>query len=144
METSLIEQLDKSRYNLLKWLAIGWTTWYGVYIAKELIKNGPIIKIMVLVGFIGWILYTINLIKFFKLRKTINADSRLKEALNNEMHYLYKLKSAFWGFGSILVTLVIFIAILSFYALPAMFICEITLFIGTVTTFVAALIYNKG
>jgi hypothetical protein len=143
METSLIEQLDKSRYNLSKGLALGWAMWYGGYIAKGLIGNSLIIKLIILVGFIGWILFTINLIKSFKLNKKINADSRLKEALNNEMHYLYKLKSAFWGFGFILVTLVIFNFILTFYPVPAVFICQITIFTGTVSTLVATLIYNK-
>ena len=45
METSIIEQLDQSRYNLLKWITFGWGIWYATFILKDVINNPTIIHI---------------------------------------------------------------------------------------------------
>ena len=143
MDTSLIEQVDKSRYNLLKWQAIGWTVWYGTYLAKDLINSKIIIGLLLIVGLVGWILWVVNLIKYLRLTKIINSDSSLKEAMSNEMYQLYKYKSFFWGFFTFLATITIFLVISSFYKISALLVCEITLYFGILSSFVAALIYNK-
>lgn len=143
METSLIEQFDKSRYCLIKWLTIGWTIWYGTFIAKDLINNKLIVWLMIIAGFIGWILFTVNLIKYLRLGKKVNSDSKLKEALNNELHQLYKYKSSFWGFWIVIVTISIFLVISLFYQISALIVCELTLFFGILSSLIAGLIYNR-
>ncbi|MFA6400248.1 MAG: hypothetical protein WCX31_01275 [Salinivirgaceae bacterium] len=144
METSLIEQLDKSRYNLVKWLTIGWMVWYGTFISKDLINNKVVIGSLLIIGLIGWILFTINLIRFNRLGKKVKADRKLKEALNNEMHQLYAYKSIYWGFGSVMGTIAIFIAITSFHDLSALIVCKLLLFVGISTSLIANLAYNKS
>jgi hypothetical protein len=143
METSLIEQFDKSRYSLMKWLTIGWAVWYGTFISKNLINNRIILVILFIAGSIGWILFAVNLIRYLRLGKKVNADSTLKEALNNEMHQLYMYKSFFFGFWTVLTALCIFIVIASFHPLPALIVCEVTLFFGVLSSFVAWLVFNK-
>lgn len=143
MDISLIEKLDKSRYRLMKWLTIGWTVWYGAYIAKDLINNRLINGFLFLIGLIGWILFTLNLLQTVRLGKKVKSDSKLKGALNNEMHQLYKYKSFFWGFCIVILTIGVFIVILSFYQIPALLVCELTLFLGILSSFIAWLVYNK-
>jgi hypothetical protein len=143
METSLIEQYDKSRYSLMKWLTIGWAVWYGTFISKNLINNRIILVILFIAGSIGWILFAVNLIRTLRLGKKINADSTLKEALNNEMHQLYMYKSFFFGFWIVLATTCIFIVIASFHQISALIVCEVTLFFGVLSFFVAWLVFNK-
>ncbi|MCK9206499.1 MAG: hypothetical protein M0P66_05245 [Salinivirgaceae bacterium] len=144
METSLIEKMDKSRYNLIKWLTIGWTIWFGTYIAKDWINNRLIFGFLFLIGFIGWILFTVNLIKYLRLGKKVNSDNKLKEALNNEMHQFYGYKSFFWGFWTIVATIsILFVISLFYHQISALIVCEITLFIGVLSTLIAGLIYNR-
>ncbi len=143
METSLIEQYDKSRYNLIKWLTLGWIVWYGTFIAKDLINNKLIIGSILIVGFIGWIFFTINLLRFIGLGKKINADVKLKEALSNEMHQFYAYKSIVWGFWTIIVTICALIVIIIFYEISALIVCELTLFVGISSSLIANLAYNR-
>lgn len=143
MNTSLIEKLDKSRYNLIKWLTIGWTIWFGVYIVKDWIDNKLIFGLLILIGLIGWILFAVNLIDYLRLGKKVKSDSKLKEALNNEMHQLYSYKSFFWGFCIVIVTTGIFLGITSFYQISALIVCELTIFFGILSSSIAWLVYNK-
>jgi hypothetical protein len=144
METSLIEQFDKSRYSLIKWLTLGWIVWYGTFIAKDLINNKLLIGLIFIVGFIGWIFFTISLIRFIGLGKKINADIKLKEALSNEMHQFYAYKSIVWGFSTIIATICTFIVITIFHEISALMVCELTLFVGISSSLIASLVYNRG
>jgi len=140
----LIEKMDKSRFNLLKWLTIGWAIWFGTYILRDWLDDKLIFGSLILIGFIGWILFTLNLIKYLKLGKKVHSDEKLKEALNNELYQQYNLKSFFWGFWVIVAVISIFFLISSFYSeISAMLVCEITLFFGVLAPLIARLIYNK-
>ena len=144
METSMIEKLDKARYNLLKWLTIGWGTWFGSYILKDLINNELMILDLFigLVGLIGFVFFIKNLQKYIRLASKVKY-SRLGDALNNEMHKLYKYKSAFIGFNVLLATIILFFIISLFNQIPAKFVCEITLYFGVLPSLIAGLIYNR-
>jgi hypothetical protein len=143
METSIIEQYDKSRYSMMKWLTIGWAVWYGSFISKDLINNRIILVILFIAGSIGWILFAVNLIRYIRLGKKVNSDSTLKEALNNEMHQLYMYKSFYFGFWIFMATTGIFIVVASFHQLPALIVCEVTLFFGILSSFIAWLVLNR-
>jgi|WetSurMetagenome_2_1015567.scaffolds.fasta_scaffold1191816_1 hypothetical protein len=144
MENTLIEKFDKSRYNMLKWFTVGWTIWFGTYIVRNFIGNNRIIGVIALIGFFGLIVYAISLFKFMRLRKEINADSSLKEALNNEMYQYYKYKSFFWGFISMLSTISIFMFLAQYFAFKAIIVCEISMFVGVSSALIARLIYDRG
>lgn len=143
METSLIEQYDKSRYRMIKWLTLGWIIWFGTFITKDLINSKFLIGLILIVGFIGWIFFTINLFRFIGLGKKINVDNKLKEALRNEMHQFYAYKSIVWGFWTIIVTICALILITIFHELSALMVCEITLFVGISSSLIANLAYNR-
>lgn len=145
MDASLIEKMDKSRYNLLRWLTTGWIIWFGGFIVKDWIDNNKIIfSLLIFIGFIGWILFVVSLINYLKFGKKVNSDSRLKEALNNEMHKANAYKSSFLGFVSTILVICIFLIISFFYNIPAPLVCKIVLFFGISSALIAGLIYNKG
>ncbi len=144
METSLIEKLDKSRYNLVKWFTVGWVIWFGVFISKNLTVNMLILSLLGLVGLIGWILFVINLIKFIKLGKIVNSDSNLKNALSDELTLHNRNKSFVIGYWTLIVLTAIFFSLSLFTNISALIVCEITLYIGVVSTQVSWLIYNRG
>jgi hypothetical protein len=144
METSIIEKLDKSRYNLIKWLTVGWAAWFGTYILKDLINHELIVVqwTTVLVGVIGFILFIINLQKYLRLASKIK-NSRLNEALNNELIRLNAYKSFFMGFWTVIVIICIFFVLSLFYKISALIVCEITLYFGVLSPLIAGLIYNR-
>lgn len=144
METSLIEQYDKSRYNLIKWLTVGWATWFGTYILIDLIVDKFIfVQFLIgLVGFIGFIFFVVNLQKYLRLASKIKY-SNTNEALNNELHQIYKYKSVFFGFKVLLSTICVFFVISLFYQISAKLVCEVTLYLGVLSSLIAGLVYNR-
>lgn len=143
METSLIEKFDKSRYNLIKWLTIGWIAWYGTFISKDLINNNLIVGLMLVIGFMGWVFFMVNLIRLMRLGKKINVDTKLKEALSNEMYQFYMLKSIAFAFWTVMATVCAFIAITTFYQMSTLIACEFILLVGVSSLLIANLVYNK-
>jgi len=146
MENSLIEQFDKARYNMRKWFTVGWAIWFGSNILQDylLVINRIIFVFVVFAGLIGSIFFSIYLIKFVKLNGKINANSKLKEALNNEMIRYYTYKSFFIGFWTFTVTIGCFLEISLFYSISALLVCKITLYLGVLSASVANLIYNRN
>ena len=131
METSMIEKLDKARYNLVKWLTFGWAVWFGAYILRDLINSKLIILDLLIwfVGLIGFVFFIVNLQKYIRMGSKVK-NSRLNGALNNEMHQIYKYKSAYVGVKVLLVTITLFFAVSFFYPISAKLVCELTLYLG--------------
>jgi len=144
METSIIEQLDKSRYNLNKWFTVGWAIWFGTYIFKNAFSSKLLFGIIAIAGMLGWVLALNNFVKLVKLSKIVKADSKLKEALNDELHQLYFYKSIRWGFMAVIAINSIFFSVTMFYQVSASIVCETTLYLGILTFSVAGLIYNRN
>ena len=143
METTIIEKLDKSRYEAMKWFTFGWILWFCGFIIKDFINNNFILGLILLIGLFGWVFYTVNLIRIVKLGKIINADEKLRNALNNELHQLYMYKSVFWGFKIVIAIICVFLGISSFYNISSLLVCEITLLFGVSSFLIAGLVYNK-
>lgn len=143
METSTIEKLDKSRNNVLKMLAVGWTAFFGSTIAQSLITDFMVLAPIALVGLAGGILFIIYISKLLKLSRKINSDQRVKEALNNELHKQLLSKSYNWGFAITIFVLAILLGISTFVDIRALLVCQIALFVGILSTFVATMIYNR-
>ncbi len=143
METSMIEKLDKSRYNLLKWFTIGWTIWFGGFILKDLISNKLILGLIIILGLFGWIIFSVNLIRFREIRKIINLDRDLKNALNDELMIHNRNKSFSIGYWTYSILIGLFFVLSIFTDISALLVCEITLYIGTISILVSSLIYNR-
>jgi hypothetical protein len=144
MKTSLIEELDKSRYNLIKWFTIGWTIWFGGFILKDLIRNKLILGLIIITGLFGWIIFSVSLIRFIKLGKIVNTDSDLKNALNDELIIHNRNKSFTVGYWTFSILICIFFLLSSFIDIPALIVCETTLYIGTLSALVSSLIFNRA
>jgi type IV secretory pathway VirB6-like protein len=143
MKPTIIEQLDKSRYRLVKWMTIGWALWFGFYIIKDHINSKIVFGLLLLLGLLGGLLSTVNVFRYIKLGKIVNSDIKLKDALNNELIRLNAYKSFFIGFWIVISIISIFFIIAIFYTISALIVCEITLYFGILSSLIASLIYNR-
>ncbi len=139
----MIEKLDKARYNLLKWLTVGWTISFGGFIIKDLTGNKLIFELLILFGLFGWILFFVSLIRFLRLGKIVNSDSNLKNALNDELMIYNRNKSFSVGFWTYSILVTIFFVLSIFIDISALIVSEITLYIGTISVLISSLIYNR-
>ncbi len=143
METSLIEKLDKSRYNLIKWFTVGWTIWFGGFILKDLISNIFILGLIILIGLFGGILFSVNLLRIIKFGKIVNSDSNLKNAMNDELMLHNRNKSFIVGYWTFSILICIFLALSMFLDISTLIVCEITLYLGTLSTLLSSLFFNR-
>ena len=143
METSMIEKFEKLRYNLLKWLTVGWAIWFGTFILKDSVQNQTIIGAASTIGLIGWIIFIINLVQFLKLKRELGWDKNVENALNDELHQLNTHKSFQIGFGVVIWTTAIFLGFAEFTEIKALLVTEITLYFGVLSVLISGLIYNR-
>ena len=143
METSMIEKLDKSRYQLVLWLTVGWAIYFGGFILKDLVSDKALTVVIILAGLIGWILFLINLIRYIKFGRTVNSDNELGNALNDELHLFNRNRSTVVGFWAFLILLTLFFGLSIFTAIPALIVCELTLYFGIISALVSFLIFNR-
>jgi hypothetical protein len=143
METSMIEKFEKLRYNLLKWLTIGWAIWFGTFILKDSVQNHTIIGAASTIGLIGWIIFIINLVQFLKLKRELGWDKKVEEALNDELHQLNTHKSFQIGFGVVIWTTAVFLGFAEFTEIKALLVTEIILYFGVLAVLISGLIYNR-
>ncbi len=144
METSLIEKLDKSRYNMVKWFTVGWAIWFGGFILKDVMSSKIAFILILLIGLLGWIIYAISLLQYIKLGKIVNANHRLKHALSDELTLYNKNKSFKIGYWTLIVLNAIFFGLSIFTNITALIVCEITLYFGVLSGLISSLIYNRA
>jgi hypothetical protein len=145
METSMIEKLDKERYNLLKWSTIGWAIWFGAFIfPKEFTDNSQIIAIAVLIGLPAWVIWTVNLLRILKLTRELRLDRKLNEALNDELHQLNMHKSFQIGYWVVIITAAVFICIAEFVEIKALLVTQVIVYLGALSVMISGLIYNRS
>lgn len=144
METSLIEKLDKSRYNLIKWFTIGYAIWFGGFILKDLIRNKLLLGLIILIGLFGWIIWTVNLFRLQKLGKIINSDNKLKSALSDELFLHNRNKSFVVAYWTTMILVSIFLGLSIYTDISALIVCEITLYIGVLSGLISSLIFNRA
>jgi hypothetical protein len=145
METSLIEQLDKTRYNLLKWITIGWGTWYASFIGNknELIHGHIIFQIAFWIGLLGYTIFVINLIKYLKLGRQLRRNPQLREALEDEWHHFNINKSYKFSYWTVIGITITLIAITSFTSISALMTAELILYFAVMSFFCSSLYYNR-
>lgn len=144
MENTPIEKLDKSRYNMLIWLTIGFSLFFGQTILKAFVDDHNILLFVRLLGIAGMAFFFKSTMMSFKIIKQIKQDAKLKQALNNELHKLYVFKSFRVGFWTFLTLLLAFMFISFFKEMPLLIVLEIILYFGMLSTFISGLIYNKN
>ncbi|MGE5393914.1 MAG: hypothetical protein ACM3P1_04165 [Candidatus Saccharibacteria bacterium] len=143
METSLIEQLDKTRYNLLKWITIGWGTWFATVIGNSIIHGHIIIQIAFWIGLAGNTIFIINLIKFMKLGRQLRKDPKLHDALEDELHHFNIGKSYTFSYWTVIGATGILLVVNSFASLSALVTAELILYVGVMAFFCSSLYYNR-
>jgi hypothetical protein len=146
MKTSIIEQYDRMRYNIIKGFTVAFMLWYGFYIcfSNFQFENRMVKIISIILILITWIIWTIYLVKLIKFGKKLKHDGEVNNAINNELIQHYKLKSSFVGLISAIVATGIIIGIASFKNIPGKLVCEILLYVTISSSAIAFLIYNKN
>jgi hypothetical protein len=144
METTMIEKLDRVRYNLLKWFAFGWALWYGAFILKDVVQSMFVIGVFLAVGLAGWIIWTINMIRFYRLGKIVSQDEVLKEALNDELHQFNTARSYKAGYTLTIFTIALFVGLSTFFTIPTLLAFQITLYVSVLSVLISFLIFNKN
>jgi hypothetical protein len=141
METSIIEQLDKSRYDFLKWATIGWTIWSGTYIATELVNVPDLV--LTWVRLLGWSILIISTIRFLKLKRELNWDNKMKEALEGELHK-FNLSKSFRNGYFVVIAITILFFVLSFqFIISTLIVTKTILYFGVLAVLISKIIYNR-
>lgn len=143
MENSLIEQLDKARYNLLKWTTIGWAIWFATIIGNNIEKGHFLITVAYWTGLLGGTIFVINLIIFLKLRRQLKWNAKLNEALNNELHVFNLQKSYHLGYWTVILTTGILMFVSIFTSITALLVSELILYVGVLSVLISGLYYNR-
>ena len=135
-----MEEVNKLRYNLLKWFTVGWTIWFGGFILKGLIQNKIILVIIMLIGLLGWILFVVNIIRLRKIKRVVSSD---KDS-DVEFKIYNRNKSLAIGYLTYSILIGIFFRLSIFTDVSALIVCEITLFIGTLSVLVSSLRFYRN
>jgi hypothetical protein len=141
MEISIIEQLDKSRYDFLKWATIGWTIWSGTYIVTELVIVPELV--LTWTRLLGWTILIISAIRFLKLKRELNRDNKMKDALEGELHRYNLSKSFRNGYFVVIGITILFFSFSLFYTISALIITKVTLYFGILAVLLSKIIYNR-
>jgi hypothetical protein len=143
METSIIEQLYKTRYNLLKWITIGWGTWFASVIGNNIFHDNILFQILFWLGLFGNAIFVINLIKFLKLGRQLRKNPKLHAALEDELHHFNINKSYLFSYWTVIGVTVILLGINSFTSFSALVTAELILYVGVMSFFCSSLYYNR-
>jgi len=141
METSLIEQLDKSRFDFLKWATIGWTIWSGTYIATELVNVPDIV--LTWTRLLGWCILIISTIRFLKLKRELNRDNKMKDALEGELHRFNLSKSFRNGYFVVIAITILFFALSFQFTISTLIVTKTILYFGVLVVLISKIIYNR-
>jgi divalent metal cation (Fe/Co/Zn/Cd) transporter len=143
MEMSLIEKMNKSKYNLIKWFTVGWTMWFGGFILKDLIFNKIILGFIIMAGLTGWVLFVINIFRLKRFVKTVTKSSNLKQALSDELSLYNRNKSFVTGYYILIAMAGVFFALSVFTDITALVVSEVILYVGVLSSLISLLIYNR-
>jgi divalent metal cation (Fe/Co/Zn/Cd) transporter len=143
MEMSLIEKMNKSKYNLIKWFTVGWTIWFGGFILKDLIFNKIILGFIIMAGLTGWVLFVINIFRLKRFVKTVTKSSNLKQALSDELSLYNRNKSFVTGYYILIAMAGVFFALSVFTDITALVVSEVILYVGVLSSLISLLIYNR-
>lgn len=144
METSLIEQLDKSRYDFMKWSTIGWTIWFGTYILTDFIDAQEVPGFISWIRLLGWFILIVSTIRFVKLKRELNWDNKMKEALDDELHLHNRIKSFQIGYFVVIGLTLLFFVLSLYTAIPAVIVTKLTLYFGVLAVLISKLIFNRA
>lgn len=149
MKTNQIEQLDKARYNAVKWLTISFVFFYCPIMVNYIMGYLNVDKfykiyINLPILFVGVVLFQISVIKLVVIIKKINSNSEYKQVLNDELFAVNQSKSFRNFFISFLLVMFLTFLLASIYPnIPTMFVCYLIAFIQIMVLMISWLKYNR-
>lgn len=144
MKNLSVDQLDKMRYNTIKYTTISFVLFYCPLIVSCFTLS-PLARIIntiaLLIGTAVLFLFTL---KSIRINRKIQSDMNLKQALIDEMFTHNTYKSFQNGFITMILSLMVLMVLTSFNLnIPGAAVCYIEFFVGIITVAVSFLIYNK-
>ena len=147
MNEHKIEKMDRKRYRVMVWRAIGMFLFLGGVLARMLMPGEPHFwfdALMFLYG-TGCALTIVMSAQFTVLSGIIKRDPDLNAALNNELFVHYFDRSIRWGFyAMVAAALVLYFVIAALdVEITGKIVCMALLFCGAVTQMLSEVIYNR-
>jgi hypothetical protein len=150
MNTQTIEQIDRRRYRLNLWRAVGLVLWVGGILAQTIVPDRTPFwsNFSVFVYGFGLGLAGVTSAVSLNLTGKIRRDANLNQALNNEMYVHYTNKSAKAAFYAMMAAGIVLGGAtwsrLGNVDISGEMCCLVILFAGVVTQAVALLVYDRS
>ena len=142
METSMIEKLDKARTSFWVWATIGWAFYFGTYILTDLIHFSEIPDVLKWIRILAWLTFIISTIRLVKLKRELNRDNKMKDALEGELYQYNRRKSFQIGYLVVIGITLIFYLLSPYIVIPTLIVTDITLYFGVLAFLVSQVIFN--
>lgn len=138
-----IEELEQKRS---KWLIIGligFCIWDGLRIVDRYILSDHTYPILTGMLLLGWLIWSVGLIKILQIGKKLKHDKHVNQILNDELVELNRLKS--WRFSLLMIGLTqVFIVITSFVTnISGILAAELSIFVLVISAIGGFLYYNR-
>lgn len=141
------ELLEKSRRKMLIGFAAGFGIWRGSYIFKHLISPSHvfhmILPYLLIISFVGWIIWIYYLIKIIKLSGIIRKDHSLNISLNNEYIQYIRLKAFSVSFIILVLIQPVLLFASFFISITVSIIIDINISIAVLSFIITFLIFDR-
>lgn len=99
---------------------------------------------LVIAALLGWVIWSIHLLKMSNFQKLLKRDPALREALNDERIRQLRLRAFFAGYWALLCAIGVFYGLSLFLPLPGSVVAQILLIVGVCSPMLALLIYDRN
>lgn len=143
METSMIEKLDNARSSFLKWATVGYTIWFGTYIVADPFFLPEVPLVIQWIRILGWLILLVSGLRAMKLKRELRWDKKMRGALEGELHQYNLRKSFQMGFFVVMGVTAVFLMLSLFYAIPALLVTKVILYLGGLAVLISKMFYNR-
>jgi len=138
------DQVLARRRTLLIAFLIGWSAWYGFFVAQQAGLYGglpPMTEaIAAIIGIAGWIVFAVAMLKILHSRKRYKDDPQARAALNDELARDHSRRATTFGVYVLMLTQVALVVFGDMLGLTAVIGAHISIFIG-VTAIMGAFLW---
>lgn len=143
MEASVIERMEKVRFNVMLLQIISFGIWFTGMILIQLPLSRPVFIVCNILSPIFGLFFIYATIKNFLLCRKVKNDKELVEALGNEMYQSFDYKAKSSGlYATILCVMFIFVAN-EYLNWPVKIYCMVTILVAVITVGVHRLLLYK-
>lgn len=139
----MVEKLDNARSSFLKWATVGYTIWFGTYIVADPFFLPEIPSVIQWIRILGWLILLVSGLRAMKLKRELRWDKKMRGALEGELHQYNLRKSFQMGFFVVMGVTAVFLMLSLFYAIPALLVTKVILYLGGWAVLISKIFYNR-